>query len=193
MTVSHRRPDSVPSPVPVRLGPDPPRAPSPAFKQGRPPWKRPSFSFRAGSTSSLSSSVPRTRSASTSPLCVAPRAPSPSTPLTATPAPARAPSPSSTARRGFCATAAIRSRSWPSQATFLEVAYLLIYGELPDASPSSPRFEDQLTRHTLLHEEMKKLFDGFPATAHPMAVLSAMIASLSTYYPQRAAARRSST
>jgi citrate synthase len=69
-------------------------------------------------------------------------------------------------------------------ATFPVVCYLLIYGELPTPGQLA-RFEDQLTRHTLLHEDMKKLFEGFPATAHPMAVLSAMIASLSAYYPQR--------
>ncbi|MDQ1348768.1 MAG: Citrate synthase [Acidobacteriota bacterium] len=83
----------------------------------------------------------------------------------------------------------LRYRGYPieeiaDQASFPEVAYLLIYGELPSIAQLA-RFEDQLTRHTLLHEEMKKLFDGFPATAHPMAVLSAMIASLSAYYPQR--------
>jgi citrate synthase len=83
----------------------------------------------------------------------------------------------------------LRYRGYPieeiaDRATFPEVCYLLIYGELPSAVQLA-RFEEQLTRHTLLHEDMKKLFDGFPATAHPMAVLSAMIASLSAYYPQR--------
>jgi citrate synthase len=83
----------------------------------------------------------------------------------------------------------LRYRGYPieeiaEQASFPEVCYLLIYGELPTPAQLA-RFEDQLTRHTLLHEDMKKLFEGFPATAHPMAVLSAMIASLSAYYPQR--------
>jgi citrate synthase len=83
----------------------------------------------------------------------------------------------------------LRYRGYPieeiaGRATFPEVCYLLIYGELPTAAQLA-RFEDQLTRHTLLHEDMKKLFEGFPATAHPMAVLSAMVASLSAYYPQR--------
>jgi len=83
----------------------------------------------------------------------------------------------------------LRYRGYPidevaEHASFPEVCYLLIYGELPTPAQLK-RFEDQLTRHTLLHEDMKKLFDGFPATAHPMAVLSAMIASLSAYYPQR--------
>jgi citrate synthase len=83
----------------------------------------------------------------------------------------------------------LRYRGYPieeiaGRASFPEVCYLLIYGELPTAAQLA-RFEEQLTRHTLLHEDMKKLFEGFPATAHPMAVLSAMIASLSAYYPQR--------
>ncbi|KAB2968725.1 MAG: citrate synthase [Thermoanaerobaculia bacterium] len=83
----------------------------------------------------------------------------------------------------------LRYRGYPieeiaGRASFPEVCYLLIYGELPTATQLA-RFEEQLTRHTLLHEEMKKLFEGFPATAHPMAVLSAMVASLSAYYPQR--------
>jgi citrate synthase len=83
----------------------------------------------------------------------------------------------------------LRYRGYPieeiaGRASFPEVCYLLIYGELPTANELA-RFEQQLTRHTLLHEDMKKLFDGFPATAHPMAVLSAMVASLSAYYPAR--------
>jgi len=69
-------------------------------------------------------------------------------------------------------------------ASFTEVCYLLIYGELPTPGELG-RFEEQLTLHTLLHEDMKKFFEGFPATAHPMAILSAMVASLSAYYPAR--------
>jgi citrate synthase len=83
----------------------------------------------------------------------------------------------------------LRYRGYPieelaGRASFPEVCYLLIYGELPTASELA-QFEGQLTRHTLLHEEMKKLFEGFPATAHPMAILSAMVASLSAYYPHQ--------
>ena len=48
---------------------------------------------------------------------------------------------------------------------------------------SIAQWREKLTRHSLLHEDMKKFFEGFPATAHPMAMLSAMVASLSTYYP----------
>jgi len=68
------------------------------------------------------------------------------------------------------------------QARFTEVAFLLIYGHLPKAAELA-QWREKLTRHSLLHEDMKKFFEGFPATAHPMAMLSAMVASLSTYYP----------
>ncbi len=66
--------------------------------------------------------------------------------------------------------------------TFVEVAYLLIYGDLP-TEQQLQRFSTMLTRHSLIHEEMKHFFEGFPSTAHPMAVLAAMVVSLGTYYP----------
>jgi citrate synthase len=69
------------------------------------------------------------------------------------------------------------------KSTFVETAYLLIYGDLP-AEPELKRFSTLLTRHSLLHEDMKHFFDGFPSTAHPMAVLSSMVCTLSTYYPE---------
>ena len=69
-----------------------------------------------------------------------------------------------------------------ADARFTEVAYLLIYGKLPSAAELAG-WREKLTRHSLLHEDMKKFFEGFPASAHPMAILSAMVASLSTYYP----------
>jgi len=68
------------------------------------------------------------------------------------------------------------------QARFTEVAFLLIYGHLPNPKELAD-WREKLTRHSLLHEDMKKFFEGFPASAHPMAMLSAMTASLSTYYP----------
>lgn len=68
------------------------------------------------------------------------------------------------------------------RARFSEVAYLLIYGELPTAEQQRA-WSERLTYHTLIHEDMKKFFEGYPPTAHPMAILSSMIASLSTYYP----------
>src|ERR1041384_5407877 len=65
---------------------------------------------------------------------------------------------------------------------FVEVSYLLINGELPTPEQRK-KFSNQLTRHSLIHEDMHHFFAGFPPTAHPMAVLSAMVTSLSAYYP----------
>jgi citrate synthase len=68
------------------------------------------------------------------------------------------------------------------KSTFVETAYLLIYGNLPtDAQYKG--WSVKLTRHSLLHEDMKHFFEGFPPTAHPMAILSAMVTALSSYYP----------
>lgn len=64
---------------------------------------------------------------------------------------------------------------------FLETAYLLIDGKLPTQSEYQ-RFTDAITRHTLLHEDVKRFYDGFPKDAHPMAILSAVIGALSTFY-----------
>ena len=69
------------------------------------------------------------------------------------------------------------------KSTFTETAYLLIYGKLPNETELA-RWRTQLTRHSLIHEDMKRFFDGYPSTAHPMAVMSAMICSLSSYYPE---------
>ncbi|HRG95812.1 MAG TPA: citrate synthase [Polyangiaceae bacterium] len=82
----------------------------------------------------------------------------------------------------------LRYRGYPidqlaEQCEFIEVAYLLIFGELPNVAQLT-RWRNLLTRHSLIHEDMKHFFDGFPSTAHPMAVLSAMVCSLSTYYPE---------
>jgi citrate synthase len=68
------------------------------------------------------------------------------------------------------------------KSTFVETAYLLIYGHLPNESQLQ-EWSEKLTRHSLLHEDMKHFFEGFSATAHPMAILSAMVAALSSYYP----------
>ncbi|MGH7295215.1 MAG: citrate/2-methylcitrate synthase, partial [Polyangiaceae bacterium] len=68
------------------------------------------------------------------------------------------------------------------KSTFVETAYLLIYGNLPDDAQLK-EWSNKLTRHSLLHEDMKHFFEGFPATAHPMAILSAMVTALSSYYP----------
>jgi len=81
----------------------------------------------------------------------------------------------------------LRHRGYPiedlaQRASFVEVCYLLIYGELPTRTDLD-EFKHRLTYHSLLHEDMKKFFEGYPATAHPMGVLSAMVSSLSAYYP----------
>ena len=65
---------------------------------------------------------------------------------------------------------------------FIEVSYLLIYGHLP-SKKELEQFQYDLTHHTLIHEDMKKFFEGFPPAAHPMGILSAMVSSLSAYYP----------
>lgn len=68
------------------------------------------------------------------------------------------------------------------KSTFLEVAYLLIYGELPSQSQSEA-FNLEITRHTLVHEDIKKILGGFPSNAHPMGVLSSLICSQTAFYP----------
>jgi len=69
------------------------------------------------------------------------------------------------------------------KSTFIEVAYLLIYGNLPNAEQLK-NFQTDLTRHTLLHEDMKKFFDGFPSKSHPMGQLSSLVGALSAFYPE---------
>ena len=68
------------------------------------------------------------------------------------------------------------------RSSFVETAYLLIYGNLPTQSELQ-KFSHLLTRHSMIHEDMRRFFDGYPITAHPMAILSAMVTSLSSYYP----------
>jgi len=77
-------------------------------------------------------------------------------------------------------------------ATFLEVAYLLVYGELPNKDELA-YFNESIAQHTLVHENMKRFFDAFPQGAHPMGMLSSMIASLSTFYPESQNSNRSVT
>ena len=66
--------------------------------------------------------------------------------------------------------------------TFTEVAYLLIYGELPSAEELK-NFEREISLHTLVHEDMKKFFDGFPSGSHPMGQLSSLIGALAAFNP----------
>ncbi|UVT26794.1 citrate synthase [Rhodococcus pyridinivorans] len=81
----------------------------------------------------------------------------------------------------------LRYRGYPieqlaEKSTFIEVSYLLIYGELPTAEQLEV-FTDKIRRHTLLHEDLKRFFDGFPRNAHPMPVVSSAVNALSAYYP----------
>jgi citrate synthase len=81
----------------------------------------------------------------------------------------------------------LRYRGYPieqlaEQSTFLEVAYLLIWGELPSREQLD-RFVGEVTHHTLIREEMRHFFDSFPADAHPMAVLASGVVGMSTFYP----------
>ncbi|MFD4432270.1 citrate synthase [Nocardia sp. NPDC058497] len=80
----------------------------------------------------------------------------------------------------------LRYRGYPidqlaGRSTFIEVSYLLIYGELPTQAQLDD-FTDRIRRHTLLHEDLKRFFDGFPRNAHPMPVLSSAVNALSAYY-----------
>ena len=82
----------------------------------------------------------------------------------------------------------LRYRGYPIEqladnAKFLEVAYLLIHGELPDQSEYEA-FENTITYHTLVHEDMKRFFDAYPTSAHPMGILAASVCTLSTFYPE---------
>jgi citrate synthase len=69
-----------------------------------------------------------------------------------------------------------------AKSTFVETAYLLIYGHLPNHAELK-KFSDLLTQNEMIHEDMKHHFEGFPANAHPMAILSAMINASSCFYP----------
>ena len=80
----------------------------------------------------------------------------------------------------------LRYRGYPidqlaEKSTFIEVSYLLIYGELPTPGELEA-FTTKIQRHTLLHEDLKRFFDGFPRNAHPMPVLSSAVNALSAYY-----------
>ncbi|HOW36480.1 MAG TPA: citrate synthase [Candidatus Omnitrophota bacterium] len=82
----------------------------------------------------------------------------------------------------------LRYRGYPVEqiaenTTFVEVAYLLIYGELPTRAQLD-KFSNSFTEQAMIHEDMKNFFDGYPSTGHPMGILSAMVCSLSAYYPE---------
>ena len=80
----------------------------------------------------------------------------------------------------------LRYRGYPieqlaAKKSFLDVSYLLIYGELPD-KVQLEAFDQSIRRHTLIHEDLKRFFDAFPQNAHPMSVLASGVSALSTFY-----------
>ncbi len=80
----------------------------------------------------------------------------------------------------------LRYRGYPieqlcEKCDFVEVSYLLIYGELPNAVQLE-NFRSSLRRHTMLHEDMRMFYNGFPRDAHPMAILSSVVGAMSTFY-----------
>lgn len=80
----------------------------------------------------------------------------------------------------------LRYRGYPieqlaEKSSFLEVSYLLIYGELPTPAQLT-KFESDIQHHTMVHEDLRRFFDGFPRDAHPMPVLSSAVSALSTFY-----------
>lgn len=81
----------------------------------------------------------------------------------------------------------LRYRGYPieqlaEKKTFLDVSHLLVYGELPNQKELA-KFDDTIRMHTLLHENLKDFFRAFPPSAHPMAIISAAVSALSTFYP----------
>ncbi|MCS6790115.1 MAG: citrate synthase [Bacteroidia bacterium] len=82
----------------------------------------------------------------------------------------------------------LRYRGYPIEqlaefSTYLEIAYLLLYGELPTKAQLE-QFERKIAERTLIHEDIKKFFDGFPSSAHPMGILASVVCSLSSFYPE---------
>jgi len=82
----------------------------------------------------------------------------------------------------------LRYRGYPIEqladnAEFLEVAYLLVYGELPTKAEYT-LFKESITHHTLVHEDMRQFLEAYPAKAHPMGIMAASLCTLSTFYPE---------
>jgi citrate synthase len=85
-------------------------------------------------------------------------------------------------------TGILRYRGYPieqlaERSSFIEVVYLLIHGDLPKKEELE-RFSNAITRHTLIHEDMKRFYEAYPAKAHPMGVVASITCSLSTFYPE---------
>ena len=90
----------------------------------------------------------------------------------------------------------LRYRGYPieelaEKSSFIEVAYLLIYGKLPSRQEFE-KFEHDIRYHTLVHEDIKKILEGFPSNSHPMGVLSSLVTSLTAFYPESLDPNRSS-
>jgi citrate synthase len=90
-------------------------------------------------------------------------------------------------------TGILRYRGYPieqlaERSSFIEVVYLLIHGELPKKEELE-RFSTAITRHTLIHEDMKRFYEAYPAKAHPMGVVASITCSLSTFYPESKSGR----
>lgn len=82
----------------------------------------------------------------------------------------------------------LRYRGYPieqlaDKSSFLEVSYLLIFGEMPKKDELD-NFKDEITHHTLIHEDFHKILDGFPSAAHPMGVLSSLVTAMTAFYPK---------
>ncbi len=82
----------------------------------------------------------------------------------------------------------LRYRGYPieqlaEKSNFLEVAYLLIYGNLPSKDQMTS-FSEDIIHHTLVHEDMKRFYEAYPSKAHPMGVLASLVCALSTFYPE---------
>jgi citrate synthase len=82
----------------------------------------------------------------------------------------------------------LRYRGYPieqlaEKSTFTEVSYLLVYGKLPTKTELE-KFNSDISRHTLVHEDMKRFYEAYPSKAHPMGVVASVVCSLSTFYPE---------
>ena len=128
-----------------------------------------------------SSSAPRTSTRSISPSSARRPASSRSTKATSTPARRPARITYLDGEQGI-----LRYRGYPievlaERCDFVETSYLLIYGELPNREQLD-KFRTSLHRHTMLHEDMRSFYNGFPRDAHPMAILGSVVGALSTFY-----------
>lgn len=88
----------------------------------------------------------------------------------------------------------LRYRGYPieqlaEKSTFTEVSYLLVYGKLPTKTELE-KFNSDISRHTLVHEDMKRFYEAYPSKAHPMGVVASVVCSLSTFYPENNKTKR---